>query len=109
MAFTDSGVIPYGHLVMHAMDIYQVKTCPPAPPTEAPSSVASRALTPSSGLERRAAGQPRDESLLWHRDPTRPKRSCGGATRHRRLQGVQFPRLAYAPSIELPPGSGASV
>ena len=31
MKFSDSGVVPYGLLVMHAMDIYQLKTCPPAP------------------------------------------------------------------------------
>jgi triacylglycerol lipase len=31
MQLTDSGVIPYGLLVMHAMDIYRLKTCPPAP------------------------------------------------------------------------------
>jgi hypothetical protein len=31
MEFTDSGVVPCGLLVMHAMDIYRIKTCPPAP------------------------------------------------------------------------------
>jgi triacylglycerol lipase len=31
MEFSDSGVVPYGLLVMHAMDIYRLKTCPPAP------------------------------------------------------------------------------
>lgn len=31
MPFTDSSVVPYGLLVMHAMDIYRLKTCPPAP------------------------------------------------------------------------------
>ena len=31
MSFTDSSVVPYGLLVMHAMDIYRQKTCPPAP------------------------------------------------------------------------------
>jgi triacylglycerol lipase len=31
MEFSDSGVVPWGLLVMHAMDIYRVKTCPPAP------------------------------------------------------------------------------
>jgi hypothetical protein len=31
MPFTDSPVVPYGLLVMHAMDIYRQKTCPPIP------------------------------------------------------------------------------
>jgi hypothetical protein len=31
MGFSDIGVVPYGLLVMQAMDIYRVKTCPPAP------------------------------------------------------------------------------
>jgi triacylglycerol lipase len=31
MPFTDSSVVPYGLLVMHAMDIYRQKTCPPSP------------------------------------------------------------------------------
>jgi hypothetical protein len=31
MPFTDSSVVPYGLLVMHAMDIYRQKTCPPTP------------------------------------------------------------------------------
>jgi triacylglycerol lipase len=31
MEFSDSGVVPYGLLVMHAMDIYRGRTCPPAP------------------------------------------------------------------------------
>ena len=31
MPFTNSSVVPYGLLVMHAMDIYRKKTCPPAP------------------------------------------------------------------------------
>ena len=31
MPFTNSTAVPYGLLVMHAMDIYRLKTCPPAP------------------------------------------------------------------------------
>jgi triacylglycerol lipase len=31
MELSDSRVVPFGLLVMHAMDIYRVKTCPPAP------------------------------------------------------------------------------
>jgi triacylglycerol lipase len=31
MLFTNKTAVPYGLLVMHAMDIYRLKTCPPAP------------------------------------------------------------------------------
>jgi hypothetical protein len=35
--FTAASVIPYGLLVMYAMDIYRQKTCPPSPFTVPPS------------------------------------------------------------------------
>jgi triacylglycerol lipase len=124
MPFTNSTAVPYGLLAMHAMDIYRLKTCPPAP-FIAPSAPPGGGVIIGyvMGIDTVLPGHPQFTpgplAALGHR-------VCyGTVVRHGpnevvvALRGTdgfvewiedgEFPQIAYQPALPLPDGVPAAM
>jgi triacylglycerol lipase len=125
MPFTDSSVVPYGLLVMHAMDIYRQKTCPPARFTTPPPATGGGTIIGYvMGTDTLLLGHPQvapgaigglETSVCYgtvvRRSPTEVVVALRGTDGFAEwAEDGQFLFMPYAPLVPLPSGiEGASV
>ena len=120
MPFTNSSVVPYGLLVMHAMDIFRLRTCPPAPFSEpSPPTGGGEIIGYILGSDSIVPGHPHlgpgplgelDQPVCYgtvvRRSPAEVVVALRGTDGFAEwLEDGQFPLIRYVPKIPLPPGT----